>query len=109
MKANKMAKFLALVEVDTTLPEGEQDVSRFTLIGIADRIGALGEHVTVEKFVNLDRVERKEGMRVDEKVWGPDDTYPQVSVQPSKFEAGQFVEVILLPSDSPSKATTRLR
>lgn len=101
---NKMAKFLALVEVDTTLPEGEQDVSRFTLTGIADRIGALGEHVTVEKFVNLDCVERIEGVQVweaDKDIGG--EPLPTVSVVQDKFGAGQFVEVILLPSDSPPK------
>lgn len=93
-----MAKFLALVEVDTTLPDGEQDVSRFTLTGIADHIGSLGEHVTVEKFVNLDRVERMEGT----PVWSASDSFPaSVAVQPSKFNADEFVDVILLPGSDP--------
>lgn len=65
------------------------------LVTIADDIGALGEHITVEKLVNLDCVERMEGVRV---VHG---TYPEVSVQPSKFKAGQYVDVILLLGDSP--------
>ena len=96
-----MAKFLALVEVDTTLPDGEQDVSRFTLRGIADHIGGLGEHVTLEKFVNLESIERIEGVQVweaDEDVGG--DPLPTVAVVQDKFSAGQYVDVILLPSDS---------
>ncbi len=95
-----MAKFLALVEVDTTLPDGEEDVSRFTLTGIADRIGALGEHVTVEKFVNLDCIERHDNVRVSKKIWGHDDTY-QVIEHQVNFKEGTYLEMILLPSGGP--------
>ena len=90
----KMTKFLALVEVDD---------ENSLLTEISDAIGAIGDHVTVEKFINLDVVERRECVRVDEKIWGPDDTYPQVSLQPSKFRASQYVDVILLPGTPPSK------
>lgn len=89
-----MAKYLMLVEID------DEDGDR-NLVTICDEIGAIGEHVTVEKAVNLESVERKEGIRVDELLWGPGDTYPQVSVQPFKFSAGQWVDVILLPGDDP--------
>ena len=89
-----MAKYLVLVELDTEKTLLTEDIAA---------IGAVGEHVTVEKAVNLECVERKESVRVKELVWGPDDTYPQVSVQPFKFNSGQWVEVILLPADAPSK------
>ena len=89
-----MTKFLLLVEIDN---ENE------LITKICDDIDAIGDHVVPERAVNLDYVERKEGIGVRELTWGPGDTYPQVSVQPFKFKSGQYVEVILLPGEHPFK------
>ena len=90
-----MAKYLVLVEVD--------DEDRHNLVTICNDIGAVGDHVTVEKAVNLKFLERIEGVQVEEFVDPDDCAQAEVSVQPSKFSSGQWVDVILLPGDDPFK------
>ncbi len=88
-----MAKYLVLVELDTEKTLLTEDVAA---------IGAVGEHVTVERAVNLDSLERIEGVQVweaDEDDAG--DPLPTVSIIQDKFRAGQYVNVILLPGDRP--------
>ncbi len=88
-----MAKFLALVEVDIGV-EGEES----NLMKIAEALGALGEHITVEKFVNIDYVERHDNVRVSS---GPHiflHTYPVIEHQVN-FKKGTSLEMILIPSD----------
>lgn len=88
-----MAKYLVLVEVDA------EDRN---LVTICNDLGAVGEHVTVEKAVNLDSLERIEGVQVWEASEDDaGDPLPSVPIIQTKFSAGQYVDVILLPGDDP--------
>ena len=101
-----MTKYLVLVEVDIDEKDVKKSILPFSqsLVRTVAGIGDVGEHVTVEKALNLEFIERIEGVQVwevDEDVGG--DPLPTVAVVQDKFSAGQHVDVILLPSDS-SKA-----
>ncbi len=104
-----MAKYLVLVEV-----VDEEEPGHPSLLQTIEGIGAIGEHVTVEKALNLEFIERIEGVAVweaDEDVGG--DPLPTVAVihaiqVQDKFSSGQYVDVILLPSDSPKTKTLHL-
>ena len=94
-----MAKYLVLVELDTENTLLTEDVAA---------IGAVGEHVTVKQAVNMEYLERIEGVQVwepDEDVGG--DPLPTVAVHQDKFKAGQYVDVILLLGDRPPKDSVR--
>ena len=107
-----MAKYLALVELDIEpLKAGCPPVLTLSqsLVRTVAEIGDVGEHVTVVKAVDLESLERIEGVQVwepDEDVGG--DPLPTVAVVQDKFSAGQYVDVILLPGDSSKTKTLHL-
>ena len=92
-----MTKYLALVEI---VDDDDEELGQ--LLQTVEGIGAVGEHVTVETVLNLEFIERIEGVQVweaDKDVGG--DPLPTVAVIQDKFSAGQYVDVILLHSDNP--------
>ncbi len=102
-----MKKYLVLVEVVDEESKNFPDLG--VLLQAVEAISAIGEHVTVEKAVNLEFIERIEGVQVweaDEDVGG--DPLPTVAVVQDKFSAGEYVDVILLPGDSHKTKTLHL-
>ena len=90
-----MAKYLVLVELDTEKTLLTEDIAA---------IGAVGEHVTVEKAVNLDCLKRIEGVQIWEaREDATGEPLPSVPIVQTKFVGGQYVDVILLPGDAPRK------